>query len=218
MFRRVCLTFAILLLGHGSARAGDRWTKVLEKSGISVYSKPFAKANLLGFRGIVDIPAPPRKVLAVLMDNKRKREWIWGLQQSRVLRTTSKHDMVVYQAFRLSSLISDRDFVFRGRVTRDKKSSWIHLECVSVKDPKAPKSVGVRGQLHRNNFTLIPIHGGQQTRVIMDCVGDPKGWIPQWLVDRTLKNWPIEILWGLRAQSNKSGYGLYPEPPLKKSP
>lgn len=214
---RFYLTIVLTLLLSSSPVFGeDRWEKVLQKSGISVYSKSFPGPDLMGFRGIVDIEAPALKVLRVLMDNQRKRGWIWGLEKSRVLKQFSNHDMIVYQAFRLSRFISDRDFVFRGKVTRDKSSGWIHLRCVSVAYSKAPKTIGVRAELLRNNFTLIPIKKGKKTRVIMDCLGDPKGWIPKWLVRKTQKNWPVEILWGLRSQSSKSGYKLYPEPPARK--
>lgn len=215
--RTSILTLLLVLIASSPVYGGDRWEKVLQKAGVSVYSKSFPGPDLMGFRGIVDIDAAPRKVLAVLMDNRRKKEWIWGLQSSRILTQRSKHDMIVYQAFRLSVLVSDRDFVFRGQATRDKRSGWIHLRCKSVSSPRAPKTVGVRGQLLRNNFTLIPLNKGKKTRVIMDCLGDPKGWIPKWLVRRTQKNWPVEILWGLRTQCSKTGYLLYPEPPLKKS-
>ncbi|MDF1666180.1 MAG: START domain-containing protein [Planctomycetota bacterium] len=211
------LSLMVVLFATAPVYGQDRWERVLQKSGISVYSKPFTGPDLMGFRGIVDIPAAPRKVLAVLMNNRRKKEWIWGLEDTRVLKRSTKHDMIVYQSFRLSALVSDRDFVFRGKATRDKRSGWIHLRCKSVSFSKAPKTVGVRGELLHNNFTLIPLNKGKRTRVIMDCLGDPKGWIPKWLLRRTQKNWPVEILWGLRTQCSKKDYALYPEPPVEKS-
>lgn len=69
----------------------------------------------------------------------------------------------------------------------------------------------------RSNVTLIPISGGQKTRIILETLGDPKGWIPTWLVNKTQKNWPLETLKNLKVQVKKPYYSLYPLPKETKS-
>ncbi|MDF1666179.1 MAG: START domain-containing protein [Planctomycetota bacterium] len=202
----------LVFAGPGEALAQNRWQKINEESGVSVYSKAFPGTEIIGFRGIVDVDAAPRKVLHVFVENKHKHEWVNGLTKSVVLESVSKHESVVYQSFAMSSVVSDRDFVFRGKVTRNPKTGWISLKTRSERHPKAPPTVGVRGLILRSNITLIPISGGRKTRIILETLGDPKGWIPTWLVNKTQKNWPLETLRNLKTQVKKPYYHLYPLP------
>ncbi|MDF1666178.1 MAG: START domain-containing protein [Planctomycetota bacterium] len=200
-----------------AALAQNRWQKIKEESGVSVYSKAFPGTKIIGFKGIIDIAAPPRKLLHVLMDSKRKGEWVNGLTKSVVLEAVSKHEVIVYESFSLSSLVSDRDIVFRGKVTYNPATGWIRYRNQSESHPKAPPTIGVRAFIFKCDITLIPLNGGTKTRVILETLGDPKGWIPTWLVNKTQKSWPYETLTGLRTQVKKPYYKLYPLPkPVKK--
>ncbi|MDF1666177.1 MAG: START domain-containing protein [Planctomycetota bacterium] len=211
--KRFLLTiFAVVALGS-AAEAQTRWEPINQDLGITVYSKEFPGTDIIGFKGVIDIDAPPRKVLHVIVDNKHKMEWVKSLKKTVILQRVSDFEQVIYQAFKMPMVVSDRDIVIRGKVTRNKKTGWLYVKTTSETHPKAPSTIGVRAQIVRSNFTLIPISGGKKTRVILETLGDPKGWIPNWLTNSLQKDWPIESLDSLRKQVKKDYYKLFPLPP-----
>lgn len=211
--KRFLLTVLGLLALSSAAEAQTRWEPVNQDLGITVYSKEFPGTDIIGFKGVVDIDAPPRKVLHVIVDNKRKMEWVKSLKKTVILQRVSDFEQIIYQAFKMPMVVSDRDIVIRGKVTRNKKTGWLFVKTSSETHPKAPATIGVRAQIVRSNFTLIPISGGKKTRVILETLGDPKGWIPNWLTNSLQKDWPIESLDSLRKQVKKGYYKLFPLPP-----
>ena len=214
--KKIVLAMVGALTLTSAAEAQTRWEPVNQDLGVTVYAKEFPGTDIIGFKGVVDIDAPPRKILSVIVDNKHKKEWVKSLTKTVILQKVSPFEQVVYQAFKMPMVVSDRDIVIRGKVTRNKKTGWMYVKTSSETHPKAPPTVGVRANIVRSNFTLIPIKGGKKTRVILETLGDPKGWIPNWLTNSLQKDWPIESLDSLRKQVKKNYYKLFPLPPDEK--
>ena len=97
--------------------------------------------------------------------------------------------------------ISDRDYVYHAKATNQGES--VILSIKSMTHRKAPKTVGVRAHLHRCTYTLVP-KDGNRTHVTVEVHTDPKGILPNWLVNLIQKKWPIKTLSGIRRQVTKS--------------
>jgi hypothetical protein len=199
--RRSLFAGLALLLVSGPARAGA-WEKIDEEEGIKVFRKEVAGSPLVAFRGEAMISAPLEKLLWVLADNAHRTDWVDRLKKSVVLATTGSYEYVVYQHFSLPFPISDRDYVYRGRATRD-QHGVVTLAIASVTHPKAPATIGVRANLIGSRYVLTP-KGPDKTYVVVEVHTDPKGAIPTWLVNLIQKSWPMKTLKGLRAQVTKS--------------
>jgi hypothetical protein len=198
--RRTLFAGVALLFVSGPARAAA-WEKIDDEDGIKVFRKEVPGSPLVAFRGEGMIAAPLEKLLWVLADNAHRTDWVDRLKKSVVLSTTGNYEYVVYQHFSLPFPISDRDYVYRGRATRD-KHGVVTLDIASVTHPKAPATVGVRAHLIGSRYVLTP-KGPDKTYVVVEVHTDPKGAIPTWLVNLIQKSWPMKTLKGLRAQVAK---------------
>jgi hypothetical protein len=67
-----------------------------------------------------------------------------------------------------------------------------------------------------SKFSLIPVLKGKKTRIEFETLGDPKGWIPDWLINSIQEDWPIYSLNALREQLTKPHVKLFPLPPESK--
>lgn len=190
---------ALLFVSSPAAAAG--WEKIDEEDGIKVFRKEVPGSPLVAFRGEGMISAPLEKLLWVLADNAHRTEWVDRLKKSVVLQTNGTYEYIVYQHFGLPFPISDRDYVYRGKATRD-ENGVVTLDLSSVTHPKAPATVGVRANLIGSRYVLTP-KGPDKTYVVVEIHTDPKGAIPTWLVNLIQKSWPMKTLKGLRAQVQK---------------
>jgi hypothetical protein len=206
--------FTALLLLPMVAFAGDGWEQVNKEDGVTVYSKSVKGSDLVAFKGETIIEQPLEKILAVLMDNDRRTEWVARLAKSEVLEEVSTFEYVIYQHFSLPLILSDRDYVYRGKATRD-EDGLVTLAMTSCKHSESPKTVGVRANLINSSYRLSP-EGDDKTRVEVEIHTDPKGMLPTWLVNMIQKSWPSKTLNGIRAQLEKEGIEAHLLPPVTK--
>jgi hypothetical protein len=203
--------FAGLLLS--APASASSWEKIDDENGIRVFRKEVAGSSVVAFRGEATVEAPIEKVLWVLGDNTHRTEWVDRLEKSVVLERKGPYESIVYQHFSLPFPASDRDYVYRGKATRD-KSGVVTLLLESVTHPKAPATVGVRANLIKSRYLLTP-KGKDRTFVVVEIHTDPMGSLPSFLVNLVQKSWPMKTLEGLRAHLKKSYIGTTALPPME---
>lgn len=191
----------------------NSWEKIDDEDGIRVFRKEVAGSSVVAFRGEATFEAPIEKVLWVLGDNAHRTEWVDRLEKSVVLEKKGPYESIVYQHFSLPFPASDRDYVYRGKATRD-KSGVVTLLLESVTHPKAPPTVGVRANLIKSRYLLTP-KGKDRTFVVVEIHTDPRGSLPSWLVNLVQKSWPMKTLKGMREHLKKSYIGTTTLPPME---
>ncbi len=191
--KHACILITILFCS--TAWAGE-WEKMDEDAGITSFRKEIAGSPYKAFRGEALVNAPVEKVLWVLADNKHRTRWVDRLEVSITLEKAGDYEYVVFQYFGLPWPVADREYVYRG-VARSEGNKVI-LDMASTTHPKAPKAKGVRGQLKKSRYVMVP-KGPNQTHVTVEILTDPKGLLPSWLVNLIQKSWPIKTLKGIRS-------------------
>ncbi len=186
------------------------WEKFDEENGITAYRKNVPGSPIVAFKGDADVNASVERILWVLTNNKYKTEWVNRLKTSYELERKTPHHAVIYQVFKLPFPISNRDYVYEGKVIR--KGEQILVDLKSTTHRKAPKTEGVRAHLKRCVYTLTP-KGENKTHISVEVHTDPKGWLPTWLVNRIQKSWPIRTLSGVRKMVNHPRAKDFPAPP-----
>ncbi len=189
------------------------WEKIDDGEGIRVFRKEVPGSSVVAFRGEATVSAPIEEVLWVLGGNTHRTEWVDRLEKSVVLEKKGAFDYVVYQHFSLPFPASDRDYVYRGKATRD-KSGVVTLSIESVTHPKAPPTVGVRANLIKSRYLLTP-KGKDKTFVVVEVHTDPMGSIPSFIVNLVQKSWPLKTLKNLREHLKKSYIGTTALPPME---
>ena len=214
LFLLPTLALSLLLAPPADADPKAKWERINREDGITVYSKSVKGSDLIAVKGETTIKQPLEKVLSVLMTHQRWEEWVDRMRVSKILKTVSVYEYVVYQAFELPAFVSDRDFVYRGVVTSNAKGQVI-LSMTSCKWKSAPKTVGVRAKMINSRYVLTP-KGKGQTAIEVEIHTDPKGMIPTWIVNSIQKSWPVSTLNGVREQAKRKDIKAFPPPPPPK--
>lgn len=210
--RAALLAAALVVLPTLALAGPGAWEHIDRQEGVEVYKKEVPGSSLVAFRGVTVIEAPLERVLWVLADNDHRTEWVDLCTESRVLERTSDTECVIYQRYALPWYLSDRDYVYRARATRDADGT-VRLLLASCQHRDAPDTVGVRARLIESSYVLTPINE-RRTRVEVEIQTDPMGMVPDWLVNLVQKSWPVKTLQGIRRQVRQSHVKAHPLPPV----
>lgn len=206
----LALPTAVVTLAPSALAAG--WEEIDHAHGIKVYKKDEPGTKLHAFRGVGIVDAPMEKVIWVLGDNTHRTEWVDRLKKSVILEKKNEYDFVLYQHFGSPAVISDRDFVYRAQAYSRKDGAAV-LDIHSITHPKAPATVGVRGELKYSSYVLTRV--GDKTLVDVSVSLDPKGSLPGWIVNLVQKSWPMNTLKALREHVKKPFVGTLSAPPVR---
>jgi len=190
------------------------WQEIYEEDAVKVSRAEIEGSKLFAFKGETVYDVPISKVLWVLMDNDHRIEWVDRLYTNHVIERSGPYDYVLYQAFELPAIFSDRDYVYHGKMTKA-DDGVVTLTMQSIEHPEAPETVGVRAELINSRYILTPM-GDNQTRIEVEIITDPKGMMPNWLTNLVQKSWPVETLNGIRGQFVKDHMGDFEPPPSAK--
>lgn len=194
-----------MLLGSIAAFGSNpnEWEEISNDDGIIVHRMEIPDSDIVAFKGEAVVNASIAKVANILIDTKRKLEWVADIKEARDIRQIGEYERVEYNHTGTPWPIRDRDFVFHAKVEldREKKTMWFKLH--SVEDPAVPELSPVRGELKNSQYTLTSIDNDKKTRIVVEIHADPKGAIPKWLVNLTQKKWPRKTLTGIQNQAAK---------------
>jgi hypothetical protein len=192
-------------LSHAS-----EWHSVdITADGIQIFRKEVGD-RLVAFRGIGVVEAPWPLVATVIFDTDRRREWIEGLADTRIIHWGDKDSFVEYDHIRMPIFFQDRDFVSHIKMSFDPSGKVMTFHYQPADDPSAPRTASIRGELTDATFILSSIDNDTKTMVDAAFLCDPKGSIPKWLVNFFLKDWPRTTFRNLRKEVQKSGLAVDP--------
>jgi len=203
--RRGAWFFLALIVLLASPCHASEWQSVLNTSdGIQIFEKESGDSGLIEFRGNGVVEAPLPLVATVIFNTDRRREWIKGLAESRILRLDGKDDYIEYDHIDMPIFFEDRDFVSRIQIHFDRSGKELVFHYQPSDDPSAPHTGYLRGEMLNMTFHLSSIEHDTKTRVDAEFLCDPKGWIPKWLVNYFLKDWPKITFRNLRKEVLRS--------------
>jgi len=188
------------------------WEKISKKyQDPKVYRWRAEGKDLFAFKGTGIINASMAKVVGVLDDLKRQKEWVPDLGSIRDVEVINPFERIQYLHIETPFIVSDRDFVYRTRASMNMKDKSMVLEFSSIQDNRIPKTkTKVRGQIVRGMYLLKSIQKDTQTDLVFQVYLDPKGSIPSWLVNATQRAFPKRTIRALRSQVKKKGVKAHP--------
>lgn len=211
--KKIYLILSVFIISLGSNAALSNWQKINDEDGIVVSKNKIEGTPVVGFRGQTIMDAPLEKILHVLLDNEHRKDWVDRLKVSRILERQSNFEYIIYQEFKLPWPLSNRDFIYKGKAVRNAANGQVTLEMSSIDYPQGPKTVGVRADLKKSIYRLTPM-GPNKTQVEVEILSDPKGLIPNWLVNLIQKSWPLKTLRAIRNQLDLPYVKLAELPPV----
>ena len=145
-------------------------------------------------------PYPPSRVLAVIADTDRKKEWVPDLRFVRSIEGKSEYDKTEYSIYDSPWPFSDRSFLVRIKSVLDKKNKALIIKLNSVLSDKVPFNPKlVRGYTYNGDVILKNDGKGNAYFQIM-FLTDFKGNIPKWIVNMVQLGWPKKMIKRLKKQ------------------
>ena len=211
------VVFFILIFALSACKttSGTKWIEIdqeplaeNEKSEfiIIVEKKNSPEDEVNTYRGTTTMPISIERIAYVLDDTESKKEWVSRLkEETRLEENPSSYRSIAYQHYNLSWPVSDRDYVIESKwtVMKDMKLPTAILSIKSTIRDDVPEIEGrVRGQLDRLVYKLEKLQSNQ-TRVTVEIMVNPKGLLPNFMINLIQKEWPITTLRQLNAQALK---------------
>ena len=203
---RIMSIFLLLFIAKMSffleeGKASEKWKKINDEEGVEVFSRDVKGTSLVAFRGITDFDEPMEKIMWVLKDEKRRKDWVARYLKGATLEKKGPFEQINYQAVTAPWPVSNRDMIYSWKANRLSDGD-IQIELKSVDYPNGPDTVGVRMKLHFSRFILNRRDNGG-TRVTLEILSDPMGLIPKWVVNMIQKNYPVKFFRALKKQVKK---------------
>ena len=185
------------------------WKKVKAEAGVEVFEK---KVNgKVAFRGIGEIEGDPAKLVGVLENPARWKDWIDNFQSGRLLEKKTDYHKVFYQSFDFPFPVSDRDLIYESKISCEDQGRTVRVEMHSVRHALAPKTVGVRVNLTYASYRMEVI-GKERMVVVFETMSDPGGTIPEFMTNWATRSYPVTLFEGLRREIKRADQKKAPLP------
>lgn len=195
----ISVMFLILLNFQSAlvAQQNQQWKQVTDDDGIQVYTIDVPNTDIVKAKAIAQIKAPLKKVQQELDDIDSRHEWVPFLKQSKLIIVKSNTARLEYSLFSAPWPASNRDFVYDLELVKETSHQLIY-KMYSVKSELMPGTEKyIRGEIFESIYTLTKINENL-TRVELSYHADPKGWLPNWIVNIIQRVFPYKILRNLR--------------------
>lgn len=140
------------------------------------------------------------QIRAILDNAAHRKNWIPYLEQSIIRQVFSETEKLEYSHFSAPWPASDRDFVYRIRLTHQDDKQLIYHMTSETSSLLPENDDMIRGELIESTYILTSLDK-TKTEVELIYHADPKGWLPVWIINIIQKTLPYLILRNLREQA-----------------
>lgn len=183
----IACTGAMLAVDLATALGADDdadWALVVQRDGIQVHARTLPGSRVREVKATRQIPAPPERVFALLLDSDKFVEFMPYIVEVRTVARESATVWYLYQ--RISPpIVSDRDYTLRHQSVEDTQRGRYELRWEAANDRGPPPREGmVRVEICTGFYLVEAIDGGAHTRLTYQIHTDPGGSLPAWLANR----------------------------------
>ena len=176
---------------------GQPWEKIKEENGVVVYSREIDGSDIIKVKTQVVIDANMEKIRSILDDVSNRGKWVPFLEESRVLKKYSATEKLEYSLFAAPWPASDRDFVYHQRLLYKDDKKIVFVMNVEEHELMPVQDGIVRADMIESQYTLISLTNNK-TKVELIFYADPKGWLPDWLINKIQQVLPYRMLLNLK--------------------
>ncbi len=178
------------------------WEKIREENGVVVYSKEIDGSDIIKVKTQVVINVDMQILQSILDDVSFRQKWVPYLAESRILKKISDTEKLEYSLFVAPWPASDRDFVYRQKLLHKDDEKIIFVMNVEETDLMPEQGGVVRADMIESRYTLTSLTDSQ-TNVELIFYADPKGWLPDWVVNKIQQVLPYRMLRRLKIKSER---------------
>ena len=191
----------------------SEWQLTDDRDGIKVYKRSLTGTGLLSFRGVGQVDAPFAKVVQIVMDLHRAKEWAERFKEGRILRWIDKPiSGIRYSEVAMPPLVKNRDFISLSTVSLNREEQYLRVDFSSTPEYTKPiKEGNILGDIGGSYFIVHALDGGKRAQLDGVAVIDLKGSIPVWVVNFFQSRWPYKTIVNIREQAKKNDIEINPD-------
>lgn len=178
------------------------WYEIANQDGISIQTTQTSD-DIIPFKAKGIINAQVERVLAVLMDHKKKNLWSPKLKYVTIHKELGPDEFIFSEYYSTPWPATDREFLLQGKLEQlaEKKYSLrAHSLLEKNKNSKLFRDNGhIQADVRYLNVFIEEVSPGR-TEIQFEFHGDMRGWMPVWLMNLIQKKWPLRFIQGLRKQ------------------
>jgi len=179
------------------------WEEINGQENVKVYSTEVPGSDILKIKTQTIIKVPIAKIQFILDNVGHRKNWIPYLQESSIIEIKSSTEKIEYSLFSAPWPATDRDFVYKLTLISSDESN-ITYTMTSVQHPDKPVTDDlIRAELMESTYILTAL-SPEITQVELIFHADPKGWLPDWIINIIQRILPYLILKNLRNQTTLS--------------
>ncbi len=186
--------FAFLFLFSSLAVTGYsqyNWKLSKNQDGIKVYESEMKNSNFKSIKVECVLQGTYDKLIAVLNDVSRHKEWVYNSKTSAILKRNSPYDFYYYTETHLPWPMSNRDAVVHTTIIRDSLNRFLKITAASVPNYIPEKNGKVRVPRSLINW-YITMPSPISIHIEYTFEADPGGNMPAWLVNMFADKGPYE--------------------------
>ena len=186
----------------------EDWESLGVTNGVHVYRRQ-ETSGLFAFKGESTTDLSVAQIMPILRNESLGPEWVNMMIFSTVIEQYSETHNMIHQGYDLPWPASDRDYVFEKKVVYDNANKVATVHLTSVESAKVPVSEEFVRASGEKTFWRFSAEEGK-TKIVVEVVTDPKGALPDWLVNSTQADWPHKSISSLIARAKKGDLPLDP--------
>ena len=181
---------------------GKQWQKIRNENGVIVYSQVVDGADLLKIKAQIIIDVNMEKIQFYIDNLANRKKWVPYLKEVYVLKKISDTERLEYSYFSAPWPASDRDFIYRQRLLHKDNKKIVFSHGVEESALMPEQDGVVRADMIESRYTLTSLND-KKTIAELIFYADPKGWIPDWIVNKIEEVLPYKMLLNLKVQLEK---------------
>ncbi|MBW1892711.1 MAG: hypothetical protein JRI91_03310 [Deltaproteobacteria bacterium] len=199
----------ILLLCCPVTAAESSWQLILDKNGVTVYTKPVKNSVFDEFKGIAVINVNIDVLEMVLRDIPAFPLWMSGCKASPIIEEIDSNNYIFYFVQGLPWPLNDRDTAMKAKADFDRKNGYYSVNFHSIDDQRVPVKDDLIRMKMEGGFVLKYIDN-DHTMVTFFIKAYPGGSIPGIIANIFSREIPYETLLGMKNIAQNERYANRP--------
>jgi len=174
------------------------WKLSKDQDGIKVYQSETKNSDFKSIKVEYVLQGSYDKLIAVLNDVSRQKDWVYRSKTSHILKRNSPYDCYYYTETSIPWPMSNRDAVVHMIMTKDSLNRFLKITVTGVPNYIPEKSGKVRvPRLLINWYVTMP--SPTTISIVYTFETNPGGSIPAWMVNMFADKGPYETFKKLAA-------------------